>query len=59
MDYVNAPEGVMIDTAAFYAPYMPPFVGTDAELEALAVYLSALSQAEPSPPRLARSGGVE
>jgi len=58
-DYLNAPEGAMIDTTGFYAPYMPPFVGTDAELEALAVYLSALSQAEPSPPRLARSGGVE
>ena len=59
MDYVNAPEGVMIDTVAFHAPYMPPFVGTDAELEALAVYLTALSEEEDTPQRLARSGGVE
>jgi mono/diheme cytochrome c family protein len=58
-DYLNAPEGAMIDTTGFYAPYMPPFVGTDAELEALAVYLSTLSQAEPSPQRLANPGGVE
>jgi mono/diheme cytochrome c family protein len=59
MDYVNAPEGVMIDTAAFHAPYMPPFIGTDAELEALAAYLAGLSEEEDTPPRLARSGGVE
>jgi len=59
MDFVDAPAGVMIDTAAFYAPYMPPFVGTDEELEALAEYLSTLSRTEDPQPRLARSGGVE
>ncbi len=59
MDYANAPEGVMIDTAPFYAPYMPPFVGTDEELEALAAYLTALSRNQDPPPRFARSGGVE
>ncbi len=36
-----------VDTGALAHPYMPPFVGTDEELKALAAYLEAL-----------RSGGV-
>ena len=58
-DYVSAPAGAMIDTTDFYVPYMPPFVGTDDELEALVAYLSSLAREEEAPPRLASSGGVE
>jgi mono/diheme cytochrome c family protein len=58
-DYANAPAGAMIDTADFHAPYMPPFVGTDAELEALVAYLSSLVQEDDALLRLAGSGGAE
>jgi len=58
-DYVSAPAGTTIDTTDFYAPYMPPFVGTDDELEALVAYLSSLTRGDEEPPQLASSGGVE
>jgi mono/diheme cytochrome c family protein len=58
-DYASAPEGVMIDTSGFFAPYMPPFVGTDDELEALSAYLSAVARDDDTPPRHARTGGDE
>jgi mono/diheme cytochrome c family protein len=58
-DYTGAPKGVMIDTSGFFAPYMPPLVGTDDELEALSAYLSAVARDEDAPFRHDRSGGVE
>ena len=58
-DYANAPAGARIDTADVQAPYMPPFVGTDAELEALVAYLSSLVQGDDALLRLAGSGGAE
>jgi hypothetical protein len=56
--YAAAPEGEMIDTTEFHSSYMPPFVGTDEELEALVAYLSALARGTTPPPRMARSGGA-
>jgi mono/diheme cytochrome c family protein len=41
--YSAAPRGEMINTADLYSPYMPPFVGTDDELEALVEYLAFLA----------------
>jgi mono/diheme cytochrome c family protein len=37
--YSAAPRGEMINTADLYSPFMPPFVGTDEELEAVVEYL--------------------
>jgi cytochrome c1 len=45
----------MIDTRAFQTPYMPPFVGTEDELEALAAYLDSLVTERK--PQLALKGG--
>jgi mono/diheme cytochrome c family protein len=59
VDYVEAPTGTMIDTGRLHTPYMPPFVGTDEELEGLAAYLTDLSRANDPPQPFARSGGVE
>jgi hypothetical protein len=42
--YGVAPQGQVIDTTAFFSPYMPPFVGADEELEALAGYLALLAE---------------
>ncbi|MCU0234234.1 MAG: cytochrome ubiquinol oxidase subunit I [Thermoanaerobaculales bacterium] len=54
--FTAAPHGAMVDTAPLFAPYMPPFVGTDRELEALADHLASLDRgAEPTP---ARQGGL-
>ncbi len=56
--YLAAEPGVAVDAGDLRWPTMPPFVGTDPELEALAAYLS--STVEPpatAPDRLARSGG--
>jgi hypothetical protein len=36
----------MIQTQDFSHPYMPPFVGTFDELEALAAYLASLDQGD-------------
>jgi mono/diheme cytochrome c family protein len=47
--YSAAPRGEMINTAELHSSYMPPFVGTDEELEALVEYLAVV----------ARGGGVE
>jgi mono/diheme cytochrome c family protein len=50
--FTAAPRGAMVDTAPLFAPYMPPFVGTDDELEALTAYLASLDRgAEPMPAR--------
>ena len=57
-DYIDAPRGVMIDTANFHAPYMPPFVGTDDELEALVEYLAALSRDDEALSQNAGPGGA-
>jgi mono/diheme cytochrome c family protein len=56
--YIDAPGDVMINTAELHSPYMPPFVGTDEELEALVAYLSTLARGDDAPPRLAGSGGA-
>jgi hypothetical protein len=44
--YASHPAGQMIQTQDFPHPYMPPFVGTFDELEALAAYLASLDQVE-------------
>jgi hypothetical protein len=40
--YTAAPRDRLIDPSGLYSRYMPPFVGTDDELEALADYLVSL-----------------
>jgi cytochrome c553 len=42
--YSAAPRGKMINTAEMPTPYMPPFVGTDDELEALVEYLAFVAR---------------
>jgi mono/diheme cytochrome c family protein len=42
--YADADTSQMIDTAEFDYAYMPPFVGNDEELEALALYLGSLAE---------------
>ena len=54
-DYLAADRTRMIDTRALHAPYMPPLVGTEEELEALAGYLGSL--ADERTPRMAMQGG--
>jgi cytochrome c5 len=54
--YSAAPRGEMINTADLYSPFMPPFVGTDDELEALVEYLVFLTQGDGTD--LAANGGV-
>jgi mono/diheme cytochrome c family protein len=44
--YAAHPTGQMIQTQDFSHPYMPPFVGTFEELEALTAYLASLDQSE-------------
>jgi len=44
--YVAAPSGEVINTAELHSPYMPPFVGTEEELEALVEYLVTLTGIE-------------
>ena len=44
--YAATPRGEMINTADLYSSYMPPFVGTDEELEALVEYLAFLASGE-------------
>ena len=53
--YTAAPRGVMINTAELHSPYMPPFVGTEEELEALVEYLGAMSRGDQMP--LGQQGG--
>ncbi len=53
--YLAADRTRMIDTSALHAPYMPPFVGTDEEAEALVAYLASL--ADGREPRMAMRGG--
>jgi len=53
--YAAAPRGEMINTAEFYTPYMPPFVGNDAELEALVEYLVTLTRDDET--QIALKGG--
>ena len=53
--YNDAPGGEMINTAEMTSPYMPPFVGTDEELEALVEYLAFLSSGDGM--ALASNGG--
>jgi mono/diheme cytochrome c family protein len=53
--YSEADATRVIDTAEFGHSYMPPFVGTDEELEALAGYLGTLVSDRPT--RVAQGGG--
>ena len=53
--YEVADHTRMIDTSEFPYPYMPPFVGTEDELEALAAYLASLVADRPE--QLAMKGG--
>ncbi len=55
--YSGAPPGQMINTAKLPSPYMPPFVGTDEELDALAEFLATLAQDNRE--RRAQKGGAE
>lgn len=42
--YAAVPRDEMINTAELHSPYMPPFVGTEEELEALVEYLGNLDR---------------
>ncbi len=53
--YASADHSRMIDTSGFDSPYMPPFVGTEEEMEALAAYLASL--VDDGPELLAMKGG--
>ncbi len=53
--YVAADRTTMIDTSPLHSPYMPPFVGTEQELQELAAYLGSL--VFDVEPRLAMRGG--
>jgi mono/diheme cytochrome c family protein len=53
--YSAAPPGEMINTAELHSPYMPPFVGTDEELEALVEYLAVVVRGDDT--ELASIGG--
>jgi mono/diheme cytochrome c family protein len=53
--YAGTDATRMIDTGQFEYSYMPPFVGSDEELEALAAYLDTLVADRPA--RVARMGG--
>jgi mono/diheme cytochrome c family protein len=55
--YAEMPQGQLIDTAVFRSSYMPPFVGTDEELEALVEYLVFLTRGDGTD--LAANGGVQ
>ena len=56
--YVNSDRSTMIATHEADVPYMPPFVGTDEDLEALAAYLASLdAPSGPSADRVAQKGG--
>jgi mono/diheme cytochrome c family protein len=44
--YNAAPSGEMINTAELHSSYMPPFVGTDEELEALVEYLAFVARGD-------------
>ncbi len=57
--YSEAPRGEMIDTQEMYFPYMPPFVGTDEELDLLVGYLSTLARGQETPTAMASHGGVQ
>jgi mono/diheme cytochrome c family protein len=53
--YAAVDRTVMIDTSSLRFPYMPPLVGTEEELEALAGYLGGLI--DDREPRVAMHGG--
>ena len=53
--YAAADHTLMIDTSGFSSPYMPPFVGNEEEMEALAEYLAGLVDERPE--QLAMKGG--
>jgi len=55
MAYSAAPRGAMINTAGLHSPYMPPFVGTDEELEALVEYLAMVARGDDA--KLVSRGG--
>jgi mono/diheme cytochrome c family protein len=54
--YAEVPPGQLINTGTFRSSYMPPFVGTDEELEALVEYLVFLTRENGAD--LAENGGV-
>jgi mono/diheme cytochrome c family protein len=53
--YSEVPKGQLINTAEFRSAYMPPFVGTEEELEALVEYLAFLAREDGT--GLAADGG--
>ena len=53
--YVSAGQGRTVDKRELTYPYMPPFVGTEEEMAALAAYVAGLSAAEEA----AAGGGGE
>jgi mono/diheme cytochrome c family protein len=53
--YSAAPRGEMINTADLYSPFMPPFVGTEEELEAVVEYLAFVARRDGI--ELASNGG--
>jgi mono/diheme cytochrome c family protein len=53
--YASSDHTQMIDTGQFDSPYMPPFVGTEEEMEALAEYLAGL--VIDGPEHMAMKGG--
>ncbi len=52
--YTASPPDQPIDLSSLSKPYMPPFVGSDDELDALATYLKSLATGEDQP----TEGGV-
>ena len=55
--YAQADPTRMIDTRAFSRSYMPPFVGTQEELDALSAYLMSLGDRAPNTAQTAAPGG--
>jgi cytochrome c2 len=55
--YAAADRSLVIDTHETPYPYMPPLVGTDEDVEALALYLLGLEDDPPGEDRVARRGG--
>jgi hypothetical protein len=55
--YAGAARTKMVDTHATVYPHMPPLVGSDDDLEALAAYLASLEDRDPADVRVARKGG--
>jgi hypothetical protein len=55
--YADAERGVAVDTRVAAYPQMPPLVGSDDDVEALANYLASLDPPESRPLETALRGG--